>query len=64
MVETEQIFERSLNQETLQRATELSQLKESGIALTFTARAVGPFTDEIKISFPDGNEVLEYIEEA
>ncbi|OGM25447.1 hypothetical protein A2715_05360 [Candidatus Woesebacteria bacterium RIFCSPHIGHO2_01_FULL_39_32] len=64
MVGPDRNFERGLNQETLQRVTELSQLKEFGVRLELTAKVVGPFTDKIQISYPNGQEAIEYIEKA
>ena len=57
-------FERGLNTETLSRVSKLSELREKGLNVTLTARMVGPYTDEIRLSYPDGLEKSEFIEDA
>lgn len=57
--------ERSLNPETLQQMSQLSELKEkTSLKFRVTAKAVGPYTDEVRIDYPDGRVGLEYIEDA
>lgn len=55
MFENKQGFNRGLHQETLERVTQLSELKEKeGLKFRAEVKAVGPYVDEIKISRPDG----------
>ncbi len=64
MAEFEQDFERGLHPETLRQVSRLSQQsQETGLKFKVTAKAVGPFVDEIKVVYPNGRVGQDYIEE-